>query len=157
VSRRIPGSDNRVLQVCQLLNAQRARYLIVGGAAANLHGSVRATRDVDLLIPKDVVNAQRLLEALGKLPLGISRELDAGQVAASPFTIVGDMPRVDLLTTANSVTFRQAWPRRIVRRIRGVRVPYVGLDDLIRSKQTGRASDAADIEVLTEINALKRR
>ena len=60
--RRTPGSDNRVLLVCRLLNRRRARYLITGGVAANLHGSVRATKDVNLLIPKDAANARRLLE-----------------------------------------------------------------------------------------------
>lgn len=79
--KRTPGSDNRVLLVCRLLNRRRARYLITGGVAANLHGSVRATKDVDLLIPKDPANAKRVLAALSDLPLGISRELDAEQVA----------------------------------------------------------------------------
>ncbi|MEO7157316.1 MAG: hypothetical protein ABI039_07140 [Vicinamibacterales bacterium] len=150
----IPGSDNRTLLVCRLLNRRRARYLLTGGIAANLHGSVRATKNVDLLIPKDVANAERVLSALGELPLGIGRELDASQVIARPFTIVGDMPRVDLLTVACTVTFEQAWPNRLVRRIGGVSVPYLALADLIRSKQTGRASDLADIEVLS---ALKPR
>lgn len=150
-----PGSDNRTLLVCRLLNRRRARYLVTGGIAANLHGSVRATKDVDLLIPKDVANAERVLSALGELPLGIGRELDAHQVVARPFTIVGDMPRVDLLTVACGVTFDKAWPNRVVRRIAGVRVPYLGLADLIRSKQTGRASDLADIEVLTALRPSK--
>lgn len=146
--RRTPGSDNRALLVCRLLNRRRARYLIAGGIAANLHGSVRATRDVDLLIPRNLQNAQRVLAALGELPLGISREIDAAEVVAKPFTIIGDMPRVDLLTIASTVKFEQAWPNRVVRRIEGTRVPYLGLADLIRSKRTGRAADAADIEVL---------
>lgn len=155
--RRTPGSDNRVLVVCRLLNRRRARYLVTGGVAANLHGSVRATKDIDILIPKDPGNAQRVLDALGELPVGISRELDAGEVASRPVTIVGDMPRVDLLTVAASVTFDEAWPNRTVRRIQGIRVPYVGLADLIRSKQTGRTSDIADIEVLSEIGARRPR
>lgn len=150
-----PGSDNRTLLVCRLLNRRRARYLLTGGIAANLHGSVRATKDVDLLIPKDAANAKRILTALGELPLGIGRELDARQVAARPFTIIGDMPRVDLLTVAGTVTFDQAWPNRVVRRIDGVRVPYLGLADLIRSKRTGRASDLADIEILSALESSK--
>ena len=105
----------------------------------------------DLLIPKDVANAERILSALGELPLGIGRELDASQVATRPFTIIGDMPRVNLLNIACAVTFDQAWPNRVVRRIHGVRVPYLGLADLIRSKRTGRASDRADIEVLSTL------
>jgi hypothetical protein len=114
------------------------RYLIAGGVAANLHGSVRATRDVDVLVPRDVANTTRLLTALSELPYGIAAELDPAVVVAKPFTIVGDDPRVDILTVAASVTFADAWPRRIIRRIDGVRVPYLSKADLLRSKQTGR-------------------
>jgi hypothetical protein len=46
------------------------------------------------------------------------------------------------------MTFDRAWPNRIVRRIDGVRVPYLGLDDLLASKRTGRPSDETDIDAL---------
>jgi hypothetical protein len=153
VVRRTPGTDNRVLRVCRLLNRHRARYLLAGGVAANLHGSVRATKDVDLLVPRDVRNMTRLLAALGELPYGIARELDPSEVAGKAITIVGDDPRVDILTVAWSIAFEEAWPRRIVRRIGGVRVAYLGRDDLIASKRTGRASDVADIETLSAASA----
>jgi hypothetical protein len=143
-----PGSANRVVRVCRLLNRHRARYLVAGGVAANLHGSVRATRDVDVLLPRDLANAERVLAAHSELTWGIARELDAGEVIGKPFTIVADDPRVDLLTMAAKVTFESAWPRRLIRRIQGVRVPFPSLADLIRSKQTGRPSDEADLEVL---------
>jgi hypothetical protein len=148
VPRPTPGTDNRVLLVCRLLNRRRVRYLIAGGVAANLHGSVRATKDVDVLVPRDAVNMGRLLDALGELPFGVARELDPVEMADKPITIVGDDPRVDVLTVAWTVTFEQAWPRRVVRRIDGVRVPYLSKPDLIASKQTGRASDLADTELL---------
>jgi hypothetical protein len=149
-----PGTnhdDNRALRVCRLLNRHRVRYLIAGGVAANLHGSVRATRDVDLLVPRDLENTRRLLEALAELPYRIAAELDAADVVKKPFTIVGDDPRVDILTVACTVTFDRAWPGRVERRIAGVRVPYLGLDDLLASKRTGRASDIADIDALKQL------
>ena len=46
------------------------------------------------------------------------------------------------------VTFDRAWPNRMVRRIQGVRVPFLSLADLRKSKQTGRAADTADLETL---------
>ncbi len=146
--RRTPGTDNRVLRVCRLLNRHRARYLLAGGVAANLHGSVRATRDVDILVPKDRVNTERVLKALAELPYGVARELDAEEVFDKPITIVGDDPRVDILTVAWNVTFDRADRSKVVRRIAGVRVPYLGLQDLLRSKRTGRAGDMADIQAL---------
>lgn len=63
--KRTPGSDNRVLLVCRLLNRRRARYLITGGVAANLHGSVRATKDVD--------NSRSVLEPVRPHPLEADR------------------------------------------------------------------------------------
>lgn len=156
VANAIPGSDNRALRVCGLLNAERARYLVVGGVAANLHGSVRATRDVDILVPRDRANAERVLAALRQLPWGIAREIDADDLISKPFTIVGDDPRVDVLTLAAKVTFEAAWPRRRTRIIAGVRLPYLGLADLIRSKETGRASDVADLEVLRSLRPKRR-
>jgi hypothetical protein len=148
VPKRIPGTDNRVLQVCRLLNQRRVRYLVAGGVAANLHGSVRATKDVDVLVPPDPKNMAKLLDALAELPYRIAAELDADTIAKKPITIIGDDPRVDVLTVAWRVTFDQAYPRRVVRRIRGVRVPYLSLRDLVRSKQTGRPQDLADLEQL---------
>jgi hypothetical protein len=110
--------------VCRLLNRRRVRYILAGGVAANLHGSVRATKDVDILVPRDPRNMARLVHALSDLPRGVARELDPREIAAKPITIVGDDPRVDILTIAWSVTFERAWPNRKVRRVDGVRVPF---------------------------------
>jgi hypothetical protein len=143
--------------VCRLLNRHRARYLIAGGVAANLHGSVRATKDVDILVPRNEANMARVLAALGELPYGIAREFEASDIFRNPITIVGDDPRVDVLTVAWTVTFDEAWGRRVVRRILGTRVPYLGRDDLVASKQTGRASDLADIEQLSSLSSAAGR
>jgi uncharacterized protein (DUF1330 family) len=43
-------------KVCALLNGHGAKYLIVGAQAAILHGHIRTTEDVDILIPEDVAN-----------------------------------------------------------------------------------------------------
>jgi len=122
--------------------------VLAGGVAANLHGSIRATKDVDVLVQNDRANVGRLLDALAELPYGMAKELDADDVLNKPITIVGDDPRVDILTIAWNVTFDRADRSKVVRRISGVRVPYLGLGDLLRSKQTGRAQDLADIEAL---------
>src|SRR5262245_12438233 len=152
-----PRGDNRVLLVCRLLNRHRVRYLLAGGVAANLPGSVRAPADVDVLVPKDARNTERLLAALAELPFGVAGELDAAQVLRKPVTIVGDDPRVDILTVAWTVTYDRAPPSRRVRRIGGVTVPYLGLEDLLRSKRTGRAADQADIDVLRALAPRPRR
>jgi hypothetical protein len=74
--------------VCRLLNGHRVRYLVAGGVAANLHGSVRATKDVDVLVPPDVANMERLIAPLSKLPWRVAEELDAGDLVRKPITVL---------------------------------------------------------------------
>ena len=151
------GIETRVALVCRLLNRERVRYVLIGGAAANLHGVIRPTRDIDVLIEPTVDNARRALQALRGLAFGIAKELDPERVAARPFTIVGDAPRVDLLTTACGVTYADAIGTTIPVRVEGVPVPLADIDTLIRAKRTGRARDLGDIEELERLRELRSR
>jgi hypothetical protein len=135
--RSVSGSGRGIVSRFSLLNHYRVRYLLAGGVAANLHGSVRATKGVDILVPPDAGNMARILHALSNLPWAVARELDPDEMVSKQITIIGDDPRVDVLTVAWTVTLDRAWPRRRVRRIEGVRVPFLSLNDLKASKRTG--------------------
>ncbi len=150
----IASSSSRLVTVCRLLNEAGVRYVVVGGFALALHGAVRATKDVDVLIEPTIDNARRALEALGQLRFGIARELNPSEVIAKPLTIIGDDPRVDLLTLAWSVRYADAapWVRKV--EIEGVEIPYADIDTLIRTKQTGRLQDRADVETLEQLKRL---
>ena len=128
---------------------------MVGGFALALHGVIRATKDIDILIEPSLDNARRALRALEELPWGVSRELDAAQVAANPITVIGDQPRVDLLTLAWSVRYADAASTIEWIEIEGVEIPVADIDTLIRSKQTGRLQDLADVESLERLKRLK--
>jgi hypothetical protein len=131
--------------------------VVIGGFAMALHGAVRATKDVDILIEPTLENAHRVLEALGKLRFRIARDLDAAEVIRKPLTIVGDDPRVDLLTLAWSVRYADAVPGMRWVSIEGVEIPFADIDTLIRSKQTGRLQDQADVETLVQLKRLGAR
>jgi hypothetical protein len=143
--------------VCGLLNEGGVKYVVVGGFALALHGVVRATKDIDLLIEPTLENAARALKALAGLTFGISRELDPSDVVANPITLIGDDPRVDLLTLAWSVRYADAAPKAQRVAIDGVAVPFADLDTLIRTKQTDRFQDKADVETLEQVRRLKER
>jgi len=147
-------SSNRLVVVCRLLNAAGVRYVVVGGFALAFHGVIRATKDVDILIEPTLENARRALDALGGLTFGIARDLDPSEVVAKPITIIGDDPRVDLLTLAWSVRYADAAPHIRRAPIEGVEIPFADLDTLIRSKQTGRLQDKADVEALERIKQI---
>lgn len=139
------------------LAKSKARYLVVGGLAVNLHGLSRGTKDVDLLIPKDKENTEKILRSLEGLIFGLSREISAEEVLSKPFTIIGDTPRVDLLFRAGKLKFEEAYPNRIERTIEGFKVPFVSVDDLLLSKQTGRPQDEREVEEIRKLQKLKRK
>lgn len=142
-------------QVCAALNGAGAKYLVIGGVACILHGHTRATRDVDILIERTPPNARRVLEALSGLGYGFAREWTPDEILRRPITIIGDDPLVDVFTVAWSVKYEGAVKRSSRIDVEGVKIPVIGLDDLIETKRTGRLQDAADIEVLEEIKRLR--
>jgi len=64
-------TKSRLATVCDLLNAAGVKYVVVGGFAVALHGVVRATKDIDILIEPTLDNAQRALKALEGLTWGV--------------------------------------------------------------------------------------
>jgi predicted nucleotidyltransferase len=138
-------------EVCSHLNAHQAKYVLVGARAVQLWGHARATRDIDILIEKTVENAERVLAALGEVGFGFAKEWLAEEIAKRHVTIIGDMPRVDILTVAWSVHYPEAARDARVFTVEGVAIPAASIEHLIASKRTGRLQDAADIEVLEEI------
>ncbi len=147
--------ETRLAEVCTPLNQHGAKYVLVGASALQLWGSTRATRDVDILIEPTVENAERVLAALSEVGIGLARKWLAEEVAKKPVTIIGDTPRVDILTVAWSVHYAEARPAATVFEVEGVKIPTASIDHLIASKRTGRLQDAADIEVLEEIKRLR--
>jgi predicted nucleotidyltransferase len=150
------GPNSRLATVCRLLNEGGVAYVVVGGFALAYHGVVRATKDIDVLIEPTVENARRALQALEELTWGVSRELDPSEIVANPITVIGDDPRVDLLTLAWSVRYADAAQTAERVAIDGVEVPFVDIDTLIRSKQTDRFQDKADVENLERVKRLLR-
>jgi hypothetical protein len=152
------GSEPNLIatRICQALNAAGARYLVIGGIACILHGYVRATTDLDVLIERSPDNAGRVLEGLARIGYGFAREWTAKELLARPITVIGDDPAVDVFTVAWTVKYEQAVRRAASAEVEGVIIPFIGLDDLIATKRTGRLQDAADVEVLEDIKRAAR-
>lgn len=119
-----------------------------------LWGSARATRDIDILIDPTVENARLVLSGLSQVGFGLAKEWLAEEVIRKPVTVIGDSPRVDILTVAWSVLYSHAHPDARVFEVEGVEVPTASIDHLIASKRTNRPQDEADILVLQEIKRI---
>jgi len=134
-----------LVRVCSLLNAANARYLIIGGHACILHGLIRTTEDVDLLIEPTEENCQRVITALAQLQDGAAAELQPRDLLENVVVKIADEIAVDVSTQAWKVTYQDALPTAMEIVVDEVRIPYLGLDSLIASKETYREQDRADL------------
>lgn len=133
-----------LLRVCRLLNKAGARYLVCGAQACILHGLVRTTEDVDILVQATEENCQRVIDALAQLEDGAARELTPRDILENVVVKVADEVEVDISTTAWKVSYDVAIAKAKDTLIEGVKIPFLGLDDLIASKETYREQDAYD-------------
>lgn len=148
-----PAPDNTeivqaLLRVCALLNRHGARYLIAGGYACILHGMVRTTEDVDILIDESPDNYQRIVDALSEMEDHAARELTLQDFEDNVVIKVADEVEVDISRRAWKVSYAEAMPHARHVEISGVTVPFLSLRDLIASKETYREQDRADLERL---------
>jgi hypothetical protein len=127
-------------------------FVIVGAHALAVHGYVRATLDLDVLVRPTSANAARLVAALTVF----GAPLDAHGVTQEDFARPGvvyqlGLPpvRIDILTSISGVTFEDAWSTRAMGDVDGRAVPFLGRDALIRNKRaSGRKKDLHDIDEL---------
>lgn len=132
------------------LDANKVRYLVVGGYAVALHGYPRYTKDLDIWIDASPDNAARIVQAIaafGFASLGLQVD-DFVQ----PDTIIqlGYPPnRIDLLTSLPGVAFDPAFDAQMNIEIDGQSVRFIDLEHLRRNKRaSGRHQDLADLEQL---------
>lgn len=128
------------------------QYLVIGGWATIAHGLPRTTLDVDLFVRPTVENVERLVAALGEVGSGTARELDAASILQRHVFLFADQIRIDIFTRPWGLqSFDDCWPRRHEAALDGVRIPFLGLDDLIRSKRTDREQDRLDVAALERL------
>lgn len=86
-----------LLALCQALNAEGVRYALIGGFAVILHGFVRATKDIDLLVDASVENVRRLKRAMRVLPDNAIELIADDEVERYKVVRIADEIVVDLL------------------------------------------------------------
>lgn len=136
-------------------------YLVIGGVAAQVHGRRRTTKDLDVTPAPDPANLERLAAALVTLDAHPAElGLDAPAPSAEQLHLAPVVPplttRHGELHILNDVPGATAYAgmrtRALTTDLDGIAVHIVGLDDLIRMKQTtGRLSDIEDIEAITAV------
>jgi hypothetical protein len=128
------------------------RFLLVDGYAVRFHGRLRATKDVDVLVSNDCVNAERLCSALTSLT-GPHPNLQPEKIEGRKCQI--NLTRYsyefEILTAADGVPFDEAYDRRCEASYPGLCIPVISKDDLVAMKAAAaRPQDIDDVEKLRE-------
>ena len=136
-----------------LLNKHQVYYLIVGGYALAFHGKPRHTGDLDIWIDISEDNAEKMTAVIadfGMKSLGITSDdfLQKGII-----TQIGYPPlRIDILNEIDGVYFQDAYINKLIIDVDGLIINYIGLDDLIKNKQSsGRSQDLTDVKTLKKL------
>jgi hypothetical protein len=139
--------------LCAKLEEHRVEFLVMGGWAAIAHGLPRTTLDVDIFVRPSLDNAAKLVGALSEIGFGIAKEIDPQEIIDRRIFLFADQIRVDVFTKPVGLDdFDQCWSRRADREFDSVRIPFLGIDDLIRSKEkTGRPQDEEDVQALRKL------
>jgi predicted nucleotidyltransferase len=156
--------QSSIERVIDHLNRAEVRYIVVGGVAVVLHGHLRVTADLDLVVELEQKNAEkavRVLEDLGwrpRAPVSAQsftdaekRRLWAEEKGMTVFSFWH--PEVATLEVDVFVQepfdFGAVYARAVMVELDDTQVKVIGLDDLIAlKKQAGRHQDLADVEAL---------
>lgn len=139
-------------QLCEWLNAEGARYMILGGFAMRAAGYDRRTMDIDILVEATPDNEARVIAAVSRLADGAARELVPGDITASVVVRVADEIVVDLMQSASGYDYGSASSQLVWRSLGGVSVPFASPELLLKMKsESVREKDRADAAFLRRL------
>jgi hypothetical protein len=147
-------------ELLRLLLEHDVRFVVIGGFAAQAHGSPSLTGDLDIVPSWDGENLRKIAEILvgiaavrhglpidaPPLPPLDARTLRAGSV----FTLNSRLGRIDLLANPDpGLDYDMLMRNAIQSELFGVRVRAAGLDDLsAMTRAAGRPKDRIELEIL---------
>ncbi|HEY2921385.1 MAG TPA: nucleotidyltransferase [Candidatus Binatia bacterium] len=150
-----------VEKLLKALYDQEVEFIIIGGAAAVLHGSAYVTGDLDICYSREKENLKKLATALAPFspslrgaPIDLPFRLDADSLNSGlNFTLTTDLGDLDIL---GEVTGLGLYPAVLTfseeLEIFGIRCKVLTLEGLITSKRA--VSRAKDLLLLPELEAL---
>lgn len=134
----------------QCLNEHGVEYLLIGGHAVAHHGYPRATGDMDVWVAVSEPNAERIVKALAAFGFDVPDLSPRLFLQKDRIIRMGVEPnRIEIQTGISGVQFSEAYTRRQIADIDGLRVNLIALEDLKTNKKaSGRYKDLADLENL---------
>ena len=157
-----PATWDDLKRIARYFNEAGVEYALIGGYALAVHGLVRQTEDIDILVNPSAANSSRWIVALSRLPDGAARELEsAPDVFAGQklYAIrINDEITVDVLPSAAGIGWDELRDSIAQVDLDGERLRVLSLEGLLKTKSGARPKDQADAQAITHaLEALKRR
>ena len=152
------------VRICEVLNEERVRYIIVGGIATVMHGSSLPTQDIDLVPDRSDDNLECLVRALARLNVQIrtgdeplKATIDEQFLRNSTFmlNLVSDFGDIDLaFQPSGPLLGYEGWKQDAIELsiAEGVTVWVAALNDVVDSKRAAnRPKDQAALPYLESL------
>jgi len=152
------------VRICEVLNEEGVRYIIVGGIATVMHGSSLPTQDIDLVPDRSDDNLECLVRALARLNVQIrtgdeplKATIDEQFLRNSTFmlNLVSDFGDIDLaFQPSGPLLGYEGWKQDAIELsiAEGVTVWVAALNDVVDSKRAAnRPKDQAALPYLESL------
>jgi len=157
--------------ILRAFQKQKVKYVLVGGIAVNLLGSLRSTADMDILVEMSDDNLAKVVTILKRNGYRVKQPVDPMGIAdkitrrcwirekhmkAFNFYKEEGLKEVDIIIDT-PVTFEDAKKTIFWVKSGDIRIPVISINNLIKMKRnTGRSIDKLDIEELKKIKKMRR-
>jgi hypothetical protein len=131
-------------------------FVLVGGVAVTLHGYVRLTEDVDILVDGSGENIERLLGTLANYGEGFARELTAADFTDEEGAIriveESEMSQIDIFTRMSGLRYEDMVRDAEVVDVDERSIRYASKAALIELKgRSAREKDQLDVAALKQL------
>lgn len=146
-----------MMKIIKVFDENKIDYGLCGGLAVSIHGHIRYTKDIDIIIkPDDLEKAKHVLEKIGydlpsglipfKQPNGSLREINRVSRAIGP-----NLYTLDLMLCTGSLN--EAWEDRELMEYDGSEIKVISKSSLIKmKKEAGRPRDLDDVHELEALS-----
>jgi len=158
-------------EILREFQRQKVKYVLVGGIAVNLLGSLRSTADMDILVEMSNDNLRKIVTILKGRgyrvkqpvdPLGIADEktrhdwIHNKHMKAFNFYKEDELKEVDIVIES-PVSYEKAKADALQIKIGDMAFSVISISNLIKMKKnTGRSVDKLDIKQLRKIRNLNK-
>ena len=134
----------------RLFNKYKVKYCVIGAYALAFHARPRYTKDMDIFVLPDDINAEKVVRALRDFGFGsLDIKKDDLNRAGKIIQLGYEPVRIDLITSLTGCDPNEVWRGRKTGTYGREKTYFIGRRELVKNKKaTGRFIDLSDLELL---------